>query len=63
MMDFDYCDEYLRSISKKYFYGGVKKSKCSFSCPLQIDKKINIKKINEKIPKEKNWSFDFSQAA
>ena len=31
----------------KYYYGGVKKSKCCFCCHLQIDKKINnqIKKI------------------
>ena len=36
-MGFDYCEE--------YYYNGVKKSKCSFNCHLQIDKKIiNVNK-------------------
>ena len=35
MMEFGV--EYLRSTSNKCYYGSVKKSKCSFSCHLQID--------------------------
>ena len=37
----------------KYYYGSVKKSKCSFSCHLQIDKKIN--NVNKNRSKRKNW--------
>ena len=55
-MDFDYREE-ITVYQTKYYYGIVKKSKFSFSCHLQIDKKINVKKRY----KEKN--FDFSQAA
>ena len=36
-MGFEQCDEYL----KKIYSRSVKKSKFSFSCHLQIDKKIN----------------------
>ena len=35
----------------KYYYGGVKKSKCCFCCHLQIDKKIN--NANKKNPRRK----------
>ena len=45
-MGFDYCEEYLRIHQTKYYYGSVKKSKCSFSCHLQIVKKIN--NVNKK---------------
>ena len=31
MMDFDYSEEYLRSISNKIYYGSVKESNFSFS--------------------------------
>ena len=45
MMGFDYCKEYLTKQNcvpqTKHYYGSVKKSKCSFSCHLQIDKQIN----------------------
>ena len=38
MMDFDYCDEYLKRVYQtKYYYGSVKKSTFSFSSDLQID--------------------------
>ena len=43
-MDFEYCEEYLRNISNKYYYGSVKKSKFSFSFHLQIDKKSIMQK-------------------
>ena len=47
MMDFHFT---VRNISgayqTKYCYGSVKKSKCSFNCHLQIDKKIN--NVNKK---------------
>ena len=36
----------------KYYYGSVKKSKCSCSCYLQIDKKIND--VNKNRSKRKN---------
>ena len=51
MMRFDYCEEYLRSISNKRFYGRVQKSKFSVSCHFQIHKKIN--NVNKKTFKEK----------
>ena len=37
----------------KYYYGSAKKSKSSFSCHLQIDKKINI--VNKNRFKSKTW--------
>ena len=49
-MGFNYCEEYLRIHQTKYYYGSVKKSKCSFSCHFQVVKKINNvnkKKIQE----------------
>ena len=42
-MDFDYCEE-ITLYQTKCYYGIVKKNKFSFSCHLQIDKKINVKK-------------------
>ena len=53
MMGFDYCEKYLRSTWRKYYYGSVKKSKCSFSCHLQIDKKVN--NVNKNRSNRKNW--------
>ena len=50
-MDFESCEECLRSTSNKIYYGyygSVKKSKFSLSCHLQIDKKLNVRS------KEKN---------
>ena len=48
MIDFDYCQEYLKTIYQtKYYYGSVKKSTFSFSSDLQIDKKIQYKKRSE----------------
>ena len=51
-MNFDYCEEYSRSISNKillWYYGSVRKRIFSFSWHLQIDKKsIMQKKIKEK---------------
>ena len=42
MMDFGYCEEYLKRVYQtKYYYGSVKKTTFSFSSDLQIDKKIN----------------------
>ena len=42
MMDFDYCDEYLKEVHQtKYYYGSVKKSTFSFTFDLEVDKKIN----------------------
>ena len=38
-------EEYLRNTQTKYYYGSAKKSKCSFSCHLQIDKKISTMQI------------------
>ena len=54
-MDFDCCGEYLRRISNSY-YGSVKKNTFSFSCDLQIDKKINNpkKKKNPRIKTDSN---------
>ena len=52
IIDFDYCEEYLKGIYQtKYYYGSVKKSTFSFSSDLQIDKKINNVKED---PREKN---------
>ena len=53
MMGFDYCKEYLTKQNcvpqTKHYYGSVKKSKCSFSCHLQTDKKvINLNKNRSK---------------
>ena len=45
----------------KYYYGCSKKSKCSFSCHLQIDKKIN--NVKEDPRRKTDSNFDFSQAA
>ena len=59
-MDFDYCEEYLRSISNKKstFKKSVKKSTFSFSCDLQIDKKIN--NVKEDRGRKTDSNFDFS---
>ena len=44
MMDFDYCEVYLGVYQIKHYYSSVKKNTFSFSCNLQIDKKIiNVK--------------------
>ena len=52
---------YSEIYQTKYYFGSVKKSHFSFSCDLQIDKKINNVKDN---PRRKTDSkFDFSQAA
>ena len=60
-MDFDYRDEYLKGIYQtKYYYGSVKKSKFSFSCHLQIDKKIN--NVKEDPRRKTDSNFNFSQA-
>ena len=61
LMDFDYCEEYLKGVyQRKYSDGSVKKSTFSFSSDLQIDKEINNIK---KDPRRKTDSnFDFSQA-
>ena len=59
-MDFEYCEEYLRNISNKHYYGSVKKSKFSFSFHLQTDKKINNVKENPRRKADSN--FNFSQA-
>ena len=59
MIDFDYCQEYLKTIYQtKYYYGCVKKSTFSFSSDLQIDKKIQYKKRSEV---KKIIETDFSQ--
>ena len=60
IMDFQYCEEYLRSIFNKILL--CQKSKFSFSCHLEIDKKkINNEKED---PRRKSISnFGFSQAA
>ena len=52
----------LRKVnSQYYYYGSVKKTKCSFNCHLQIDKIINnVKKMQRSKP---DSNFDFSQAA
>ena len=61
MMDFDYCEEYLKGIYQtKYYDGSVKKSTFSFSSDSQIDKKIN--NVKEDPRKKTDSSFDFSQA-
>ena len=51
----------LRKVnSQYYYYGSVKKTKCSFNCHLQIDKIINnVKKMQRRKP---DSNFDFSQA-
>ena len=40
-MDFEFCEEYLRSISNKMLWQCYKKNTFSSSCDFQIDKKIN----------------------
>ena len=60
-MYFDYCEEYLKGIYQtKCYYGSVKKSKFSFSCHLQIDKKIN--NVKEDPRRKTDSNFNFSQA-
>ena len=46
MVDFDNCEKYLRNISKKYYYGSVKKirSLIQFQFAYWLKKIINIKK-------------------
>ena len=60
-MDFEHCEEYWRSTSHqtKYYYDSVKKSKFSFSCHLQIDKKLNVK---EDPMRKTESNFNFFQA-
>ena len=59
MMDFDYCEEYLKRVYQtKNYYGSVKKSTFSFSSDLQIDKKIN--NVKEDPRKKTDSNFDFS---
>ena len=60
MMDFEYYGKYSRSISNKILLDSVRKSKFSFSCHLQIDKKIN--NVNEDPRKKTDSKFNFSQA-
>ena len=62
MMDFDYCEEYLKTVYQtktKYYYGSIKKSTFSFSSGLQIGKKIN--NVKEDPRKKTDSDFDFSQ--
>ena len=62
MMDFDYCEEYLKGVYQtKYYYGSVKKSTFPFSSDLQIDKKIN--NVKEDPRRKTDSNFDFSLAA
>ena len=58
-MDFEYCEEYLSSTLKKYYYGSVKKGKFSISCHLQIDKNLNVK---EDPRRKTDTNFNYSQA-
>ena len=52
-MCFDYCEEYFRNIYiKENIITTVQKSKCSFICHLQIDKK-SIIQLNKNIQEEK----------
>ena len=44
----------------KYYYDSVRKSKFSFSCHLQIDKKIN--NVNKDPRRKTDSKFNFSQA-
>ena len=61
-MDFDYCEEYLRSISNKILlWQYYKKSTFSFSCDLQIDKEMNNAKEDRRRKTDSN--FDFSKAS
>ena len=61
MMDFGYCEEYLKgAYQAKYCYGSVKKSASLFSSVLQIGKKIN--NIKEDPRRKTDSSFDFPQA-
>ena len=61
MMDFDYCDEYLKKVYQtKYYYGRVKKSTFLFTFDLQVDKKIN--NVKEDPRRKADSNFDFSQA-
>ena len=61
MMDFDYCEEYLKRVYQtKYHYGSVKKSTFSLSSDLQIDKEIN--NLKEDPRRKTNSNFDFFQA-
>ena len=41
----------------KYYYGSVKKSTFSFSCDLQIDKKINNVKEDPRRKTDSNFDF------
>ena len=47
-------------ITDFYHYGNVMKNKFSYSCHLQIDKKINVR---EDPGKKADSNFNFSQAA
>ena len=59
VMDFGYCEEYLKRVYQtKYYYGSVKKTTFSFSSDLQIDKKINNVKEDPRGKIDAN--FDFS---
>ena len=61
MMEFDYREGHLKGLYQtKYYYGSVKKSKFSFSCHFQIDKKIN--NVKEDPRRKTDSNFDFSQA-
>ena len=45
MLDFDYCEEYLKRVYQtKYYYRNVKKNTFLFSSDLKIDKKIQCKR-------------------
>ena len=58
IMGFDYYEEYVRNTSNKILY---KKSKCSFSCHSQIDKKsiIYIKK-DSRGKNDSNFAYELS---
>ena len=59
MMDFDYCEAYLRNISNKILLRHFKKSNFSFSSYLQTDKKIN--NVKEDPRRKTNSIFVFSK--
>ena len=60
IMDFDHCEEYLRSGTNKILSWQCSESKFSSSCHLQIDEKINSVKEDPK--RKTNSNFNYSQA-
>ena len=58
LIDFDYCEEYLRGVyQRKYCHGSVKKNTFSFSSDLRIDKKINNAEKDPKRKTDLNFYF------